>query len=78
MSPILLLHHLQQLQTGNMEGLYNSDKLHKGQERQMLLILSVMIYSVTQCQDDHGRLLVFSVATVVCTALEIRAGQDWD
>lgn len=42
-----------------MERLHNADKLNKGQERQMLLILSIMMYSVTWYRDEHGRLLVF-------------------
>lgn len=52
-----------------MERLHNADKLNKGQERQMLLILTIMMYSVTWYRDEHGRLLVFSDATVnVCSS----------
>lgn len=50
-----LVHHLQQLQSGNMERVHNQHKLSKGQERQMLLIPSIiMMCSITQCQEEQA------------------------
>lgn len=38
-----------------MKKLHDQSKLNKGQERQLLLIASVMVMSsITQCQDERG------------------------